>query len=62
MTRRQQQILQLLSLGLTEQQVADELGLGRETVKSHSKEIRRHLGARSKTHAVAIGFQTGLLR
>ena len=62
MTVRQRQVLRLMSLGHTYHEIAVELGIGYHTVRDHAKAVRKHLRARTKAHAVAIGFQTGLLR
>jgi DNA-binding NarL/FixJ family response regulator len=48
--------LRLLAQGLERKQIADEMGIGEETVKTHLSEVRRKLGARTSAHAVAIGL------
>lgn len=54
LTARQRVILELLSEGLVAKQVARYMGVSVQTVKWHLTRIRRSLGARNTTHAVAI--------
>jgi DNA-binding NarL/FixJ family response regulator len=57
LTRRQRQILQLLANGESTAVAAHELDLGEETIKTHMKHILARLGARNRTHAVAIALR-----
>ncbi len=59
---RQQQVLELVSHGYTDRQIADRLGIRQHTVRTHLDWTLRTLGARNRYHAVAIGFQKGLLQ
>jgi len=52
----------LIADGLTSGPIAARPGLSVATVKSHVAAIHAKLGARSRAHAVAIGFRQGLLR
>ena len=52
LSRRQQDVLQLLMKGLTNRQICEQLCLGTETVKFHVSNILRLLGASSRTQAV----------
>jgi DNA-binding NarL/FixJ family response regulator len=61
LTRRQRQILQLYADGKSTAKVAQSLGLGAETVRTHTKAILSRLGARDRTHAVAIALRTALI-
>ena len=60
-TERQRQVLALRAQGLTIDEIAEELWVSRWTVMCHLKEINRTLAAKNSTHAVAIGYQTGML-
>ena len=60
-TRRQREILQLYADGLSTATVAKRLGLGTETVRTHTKALLSRLGARDRTHAVAIGLRNSLI-
>ena len=61
LTRRQRQILQLLSDGESTTFAARQLGVSEETVKTHTKHALSRLGARNRTHAVAIALRQNLL-
>jgi DNA-binding NarL/FixJ family response regulator len=61
LTRRQREILQLLADGESTTFAARQLGLSEETVKTHTKNALARLGARNRTHAVAIGLREHLL-
>jgi len=61
LTRRQREILQLLADGGSTVLAARELGLSEETVKTHTKNILARLGAKNRTHAVAIALRECLI-
>jgi len=61
LTRRQRQILQLLADGESTTVAARELDLSEETVKTHTKNTLARLGARNRTHAVAIAVRECLI-
>ena len=61
LTRRQRQILQLLANGESTTVAARELDLSEETVKTHTKNALARLGARNRTHAVAIAVRECLI-
>jgi DNA-binding NarL/FixJ family response regulator len=52
--------LRLLAQGLERRQIAERMGIGEETVKSHLTEVRRKLGARTSAQAVALGLINSL--
>jgi two-component system, NarL family, response regulator LiaR len=52
--------LRLLAQGLERRQIAERMGIGEETVKSHLAEVRRKLGARTSAQAVALGLINSL--
>jgi DNA-binding NarL/FixJ family response regulator len=61
LTKRQREILQLLADGESTTVAARELGLSEETVKTHIKTALARLGARNRTHAVAIALRECLV-
>ena len=61
LTRRQRQILQRLADGESTTVAARELDLSEETVKSHMKNALARLGAKNRTHAVAIALRECLI-
>lgn len=58
LTSRQRQVLEGLSRGLTNRQIASHLFVTERTVKSHVKELMRRLGASNRTQVVAIAGRT----
>ncbi|MCW4463454.1 response regulator transcription factor [Sphingomonas sp. BT-65] len=54
LTGRQRQVLEGLSRGLTNRQIATSLRVTERTVKAHVKELMRRLGASNRTQVVAI--------
>lgn len=61
LTHRQREILQLLSDGGSTAIAARQLGLSEETIKTHTKYALARLGARNRTHAVAIALRECLI-
>ncbi len=60
-TVREVEVLQLISDGLVNREIGDRLFLSEETVKSHVRHLLAKLHARSRAHAVAMGFRRGLI-
>jgi DNA-binding CsgD family transcriptional regulator len=58
---RQQQVLDFLKEGLTNPEIAEQLGVTERTVKAHCQEVFDRLGARNRTAAVASAMRLGLL-
>jgi len=61
LTARQREILQMLADGMHTEEVARQLGLSTETVRTHTKRILSKLSAGTRTQAVAIGIRSGLI-
>jgi DNA-binding NarL/FixJ family response regulator len=61
LTQRQRQILQLLADGESTTVAARELDLSEETVKTHMKNALARLGARNRSHAIAIAMRESLI-
>jgi len=61
LTAREQAVLGLLPTGLSAREIGDELGISRDTVKTHTKRIYQKLGVSSRRDAVARGRDLGLL-
>ena len=53
LTQRQQEVLDLMALGKSNKEIADELGLTTGTVKMHSSRIVKSLNVQNRTEAVA---------
>jgi DNA-binding CsgD family transcriptional regulator len=54
--------LRLLSYGLSANEACGVLHVAYQTVKYHRKNVLRKLGAKNAAHAVALGYEAGLLR
>ena len=61
LTRRQRQILQLLANGESTTVAARELDLSEETIKTHMKNALARLGAKNRSHAIAIAMRECLI-
>ncbi len=61
-TAREGQVLQLIADGLVNREIGERLFLSEETVKSHVRHLLAKLQARSRAHAVAIGYRRGLIQ
>jgi LuxR family maltose regulon positive regulatory protein len=61
LTAREEAVLGLLPTGLSAREIAGELGISRDTVKTHTKHIYQKLGVSSRRDAVARGRDLGLL-
>lgn len=57
LSRREREILEHVSKGLSTDDVADRLGLSAHTVRTHVKNAMRKLEATSRAHAVAIALR-----
>lgn len=61
LSTREQEVLHMVAQGLTNNEVARQLGIATGTVKAHLQTIYRKLGVRNRTHALARGWSLGLL-
>jgi len=62
LTRRQLEILTLLANGRNGSQIAEELHLAVNTIKTHLSKIYRRLEAANSSHAVLIAVRAGLIQ
>ena len=62
LTRRENEILNVMATGATNQEIADQLSISLQTVKSHVSSILEKLQAKSRHHATELGFKQGLIR
>lgn len=60
-TRRELDVLRLISEGLTSREIAQRLVLSEETVRTHARHLLEALRVHSRAHAVAVGFRRGLI-
>jgi LuxR family quorum sensing-dependent transcriptional regulator len=61
LTPRELAVLRLVSMGTQFREVAEALGLGEETVRSHLKKAQSKLGVRNRTQAVAEALRLHLI-
>lgn len=62
LTPREVLVLAHVAEGLTNQGVANVLHLSPQTVKTHLDHVYGKLEAYNRSHAVALGFRTGVLQ
>ena len=61
LTPRETEVLQLLGTGLDNKAIAEQLMISKHTVKFHISSIFTKLDVSSRTEAVALGLQRGLI-
>lgn len=62
LTTREQEVLRHLATGATNAEIAAALVVGIETVKTHVAAVLGKLGARDRTQAVVLAYETGFVR
>ena len=58
LSKREREVLQLLAHGATGEHASALLTLSPETVRTHIRNARRRLGARTRVHAVALALES----
>src|SRR5713101_6856370 len=61
LTTREIDVLRLIAAGNANKQIAAQLSIAEETVKSHVTNILAKLSANDRTHAVTIGLKRGII-
>jgi two-component system, NarL family, response regulator DevR len=61
LTAREHDVLKMMAAGLDNYDIADKLGIGYGTVRSHVRGVLEKLGARSRLQAVALARESGLI-
>ena len=61
LTNREREVLTLLALGDGNKVIAEKLHLSPETVRAHTRSARLRLGAKSRSHAIALALKSGQL-
>jgi DNA-binding NarL/FixJ family response regulator len=62
LTDREKEVLRLIARGHSNREIAEELYVGHETVKSHVKAVLMKLGVRDRTQAVIAAYETGFVQ
>jgi two-component system, NarL family, response regulator DegU len=61
LTRREQQLIQMISAGLSNKEIAADLNLSEQTIKNHVHSVLRKLGAGDRLSAVEFCRQEGIV-
>jgi DNA-binding NarL/FixJ family response regulator len=61
LTVREIDVLRLIAAGNANKEIAGQLSIAEDTVKSHVTNILAKLGANDRTHAVTIGLKRGII-
>jgi len=62
LTRREQEVLELIAGGLSNKLIARRLGIAEKTVKTHVGHVLAKLGVSDRTQAALYAVRTGLVR
>lgn len=61
LSEREQEVLRLMARGLTNGEIAADLYLGVETVKTHVRNVLAKLGVRDRVQAVIVAYESGFI-
>jgi DNA-binding NarL/FixJ family response regulator len=62
LTGREEALLAHISRGLTDERIGEELHLSPETVRANVRRLVQTMGARNRTHAVALALRSGRIQ
>jgi PAS domain S-box-containing protein len=61
LTEREREVIRLMAMGSTGPEIADELRIAHDTVRTHARNAMTKVGARSRAHLVAKALGEGLM-
>jgi DNA-binding NarL/FixJ family response regulator len=61
LTAREQEVLRMMARGLSYGEIAEELVLGVETIKTHVRSVLAKLGVRDRVQAVIVAYESGFI-
>ena len=61
LTRKEQEILDLLARGCSNLEISTDLSITIQTAKNHVSTVMRKLGAKSRVEAVVVGLKGGMV-
>ncbi len=61
LSAREREVVRLVALGYSSPEIADELHIARDTVRTHVRNAMQKVHARSRAHLVAIALAEGLV-
>jgi DNA-binding NarL/FixJ family response regulator len=61
LTAREREVVELVALGLSNDEIAERLVVSRTTAKTHVSRVMLKLGARTRAKLVVFGYETGLV-
>ncbi len=62
LTRREQEVLELVARGYSAKEIAGEIGIAPRTVEGHIDTVRLKMRARNKAHMVTQAILSGILK
>lgn len=62
LSEQDSELLRLIARGRTNSEIAQDLGLTPATVKTYVSRLFTKIGARDRTHAVVLAYESGLVR
>jgi DNA-binding NarL/FixJ family response regulator len=61
-TEREQQVLELIAQGFTDQEISESLGISKATVNTHRKKLLSKLGAVNVASLICKAMRKGFLK